>query len=160
LVGCRQILEGGAVGKRGLAGVLIVLAVAAGAWYWTSWRKSDSALSSLRQRVAELRGRIEKERVAAAEAVEKDQPQDTGRVDDLGRPVADLLRQLPGVVSVEVVPTGAKPARCLIHLRNFHYVPRDLSALELPGQGTVTEEEQAVLKDGPSPWSSSAGRTT
>jgi hypothetical protein len=85
LVGGRQFPEGGAVGKRGLAWVLIVLAAAAGVWYWTSWRKS-TALSSLRLRVADLRGRIEKEREAAAEAVEKYRPQDTGRVDDLGRP--------------------------------------------------------------------------
>jgi hypothetical protein len=132
------------VGKRGLAWVLIVLvAVATGAWYWTSWRKS-SALSSLRLRVADLRGRIEKERAAAAEAVEKYQPQDKGKVDDLGRPAADILRQLPGVVSVEVVPADGKPARRLIHLRDFHYVTRDLFALELRGQGAIAEEEIEV----------------
>jgi hypothetical protein len=106
------------VGKRGLAGVLSLLAVAAGAWYWINWRKS-SALSSLRLRVADLRARVEKERAVAAEAVEKYRPQDTGRVDDLGRPVADLLRQLPGVVGVEVVPAKGKPARRLIHLRDM-----------------------------------------
>jgi hypothetical protein len=128
------------VKKRGLTVALLSLAAAAGAWYWTSWRKS-SALSALRLRVAELRGRVEKERTASAEAVEKYRPQDTGRVDDLGRPVADLLRQLPGVAGVEVVPASGKPARRLIHLRDFHYVPRDLFALELRGQGTITEEE-------------------
>jgi hypothetical protein len=62
-------------------------------------------------------------------------------VDDLGRPVADLLRQLPGVVSVEVVPASGKPTRRLIHLRDWHYVRRDLFALELRGQGAVAEEE-------------------
>jgi hypothetical protein len=128
------------VGKRGLAWVLIGLTVAAGVWYWSGWRRS-SALSSLRQRVAELRGRVEKERAAATEAVEKYQPQDKGRVDDLGRPVANLVRQLPGVVNVEVVPAEGKPARRLIHLRDWHHVPRDLFALELGGQGAVTEEE-------------------
>jgi hypothetical protein len=75
--------------------------------------------------------------VAAAEAVEKYQPQDKGRVDDLGRPAADLLRQLPGVVNVEVVPADGKPARRLIHLRDFHFVPRALFALELRGQGLM-----------------------
>jgi hypothetical protein len=59
------------------------LAVAAGVWYWTGWRKLDSALSSLRLRVAELRGRVENTRTAAAEAIEKSHPQDKGRVDDL-----------------------------------------------------------------------------
>jgi hypothetical protein len=86
------------------------LAVAAGVWYWNSWRRSEAALSSLHQRVADLRGRIEKECVAAAEAVEKYQPQDKGKVEDLARPVADLLRQLPGVAGVEVVPASGKPS--------------------------------------------------
>jgi hypothetical protein len=126
--------------KRGLTVVFLGLAAAAGMWYWSSWRKS-SALSSLRLRVAELRGRVVKERAAAAEAVEKYQPQDKGRVDDLGRPAADLLRQLPCVVSVEVVPAGGKPIRRLIHLRDFHHVPCDLFALELGGQGAISEEE-------------------
>jgi hypothetical protein len=53
------------------------------------------------------------------------QPKATGKVDDLGRPAADLLRQLPGVVGVEVVPGDGKPARRLIHLRDWHSVPRD-----------------------------------
>jgi hypothetical protein len=67
------------VGKRGLAGVLIVLAIAAvSAWYWSSWRQSDSALSFLRLRIGDLRGRIEKERVASAEALEKYQPTTSG----------------------------------------------------------------------------------
>jgi hypothetical protein len=66
------------VGKRGLAGVLIVLAVATGAWHWTSWRRSDSALSFLRLGIRDLRGRSEKERVASAEALEKYQPTTSG----------------------------------------------------------------------------------
>jgi hypothetical protein len=119
----------------------MVLAAAAGVWYWSGWRRSESALSSLRLRVADLRGRVEKERTVAAEAVEKYQPQDKGRVDDLGRPVADILRQLPGVVNVEVVPAEGKATRRLIHLRDFHHVPRDLFALELRGQEAISEEE-------------------
>jgi hypothetical protein len=129
------------VGKRGLAGVLIVLALVASVWYWSGCRRSETALSSLRLRIGDLRGRIEKERTASAEAVEKYRHQDNSKVDDLGRPVEDILRQLPGVVSVEVVPAEGKPARRLIHLRDFHYVPRDLFALELRGQGAISEEE-------------------
>jgi hypothetical protein len=129
------------VRKRGVVAAFILLTAAAGAWYWTSWRTSDSALSFQRLRVNDLRGRVEKEHAAAAEAVEKYQPQDKGKVDDLRRPVADLLRRLPGVVGVEVVPAEGKPARRLIHLRDFHHVPRDLFALELRGQGAIAEEE-------------------
>src|SRR5262249_55233540 len=120
-----------AVSKRGVVAAFLLLAVAAGAWYWTSWRRSDSDLSSLRLRIGELSGRVEKERAASAEAAEKSRPQDKGKVDDLGRPAADLLRQLPGVVSVEVVPATGKPTRRLAHLRAWHHVPRDLLAIEL-----------------------------
>jgi hypothetical protein len=141
LVGSRQVPEGEAVGKRGLAVAFLALAVVAGVWYWSSWRRSDSALSSLRLRVNDLRGRVEKQRAASPEAAEKYQPATVGRVDDLGRPAADILRQLPGVVSVEVVPASGKPARRLIHLRDWHYVPRNLFALELRGQGAISEEE-------------------
>jgi hypothetical protein len=73
------------VSKRGVVAAFLILA--AGAWYWNTWRKSDSALSFLRLRVGDLRGRVEGQRAAAAEAVEKYQPQDKGRVDDLGRTV-------------------------------------------------------------------------
>jgi hypothetical protein len=81
------------VGKRGLAGVLLGLAVAAGVWYGTSWRRSEPTLSFLRLCVNDLRGRVEKERAASAEAVEKYQPTATGKVDDLGRPPAFAPRR-------------------------------------------------------------------
>jgi hypothetical protein len=109
--------EAGAMRKRESIAVGIVLALAAGAWYWNTWRRSESTLSSLRLPVNGLRGRVEKERVASAEAVEKYRPTAAGRVDELGRPVADLLRQLPGVAEVKEVPAGGKLARLLIHLR-------------------------------------------
>jgi hypothetical protein len=68
------------------------------------------ALSLLRLRIGDLRGRVAKERAASAEAVEKYQPQDKSKVDDLGLPAADLLRQLPGVAGGEVVPASGKPS--------------------------------------------------
>jgi hypothetical protein len=61
--------EVGAVKKRELIVVFIGLTLAASVWYWSGWRKSDSALSFLRLRVNDLRGRVEKERAASAEAV-------------------------------------------------------------------------------------------
>jgi hypothetical protein len=64
-------------------------------------------------------------------------------VDNLGRPVADLLRQMPGVAEVQVVPADGKPTRRLIHLRDWHLVPRDLVARELRGSSAraVAAEE-------------------
>jgi hypothetical protein len=131
------------LGKRGRILAFLGLAVAAGVWYWSSCRKSESALASLRLRITDLRGRVAKERAAATEAVEKYRPATTGKVDDLGRPAADIVRRLPGVVSVEVVPAGGKQARRLIHLRDFQDVPRDLFPREVLGssQGAIAEEE-------------------
>jgi hypothetical protein len=78
-----------AVRKTGLATAVIGLTlVAACVWYWSGWRRSETALSSLRLRVNTLRGHVEKQRAAAGEAVEKYQPLDEGKVDDLGCPVA------------------------------------------------------------------------
>jgi hypothetical protein len=48
------------VRKCGLVVAFLGLA-AAGVWYWSGWRKSDSALSFLRLRVNDLRGRVKKE---------------------------------------------------------------------------------------------------
>jgi hypothetical protein len=99
------------------------------------------ALAKPAPRDAHFRGRVEKERATAAEAVEKYRPATSGKVDDLGRLAADMLRQLPGVAGVEVVPADGKPARRLIHLRDWHYVPRDLFALEQRGASPGVSEE-------------------
>ena len=42
-----------------------------------------------------------------------------------------LLRQLPGVAHVETAVAVARPSARIIHLRDWHSVPRDLSALDL-----------------------------
>jgi hypothetical protein len=52
-----------AMRKGGVISAVVVLAITAcGVCYWSGWRKSDSALSFLRLRVNDLRGRVEKQR--------------------------------------------------------------------------------------------------
>lgn len=51
--------------------------------------------------------------------------------DESTGPHADALRQLPGVSEVEVLVAVARPTRRIIHVRDWHYVPRDLYALDL-----------------------------
>ena len=46
-------------------------------------------------------------------------------------PDADALRLLPGAAEVEVLVTTAHPVRRIIHVRDWHFVPRDLYALDL-----------------------------
>src|SRR5262245_62027668 len=54
-----------------------------------------------------------------------------GRLDDPPAPVADLLRQLPGVADVRVAVAAAKPAGRIVHPLDLHFVPRDLYAADL-----------------------------
>jgi len=45
--------------------------------------------------------------------------------------VAPLLRQLPGVVRVEIGVQAEKPTHRIVRLRDWHFVPRDLYAVDL-----------------------------
>jgi hypothetical protein len=50
-----------------------------------------------------LEQRVEQQRRTSAQAADRYVPELTGRIDELGTPAADLLRQLPGVAAVEVL---------------------------------------------------------
>lgn len=50
---------------------------------------------------------------------------------DLNGPDANALRLLPGVAEVEVLVPAAHPTRRVVHIRDWHFVPRDLYALDL-----------------------------
>jgi hypothetical protein len=75
--------------------------------------------------------RVEQERRSSAEAVDAYVPKVTGRIDVLASPAADILRQLPGVADVEVLVSSPKPTHRIIQLRDWHFVPRHLFALDL-----------------------------
>jgi hypothetical protein len=53
------------------------------------------------------------------------------RIDDLGTSPVDLLRHLPGVVQVEVGVPSEKPTCRVVHLRDWHFVPRNLFAIDI-----------------------------
>jgi hypothetical protein len=84
--------------------------------------------TSTEGRVKQLEEQVEHERRASGTAGYA--PKVVGDLDDLGVPVADLLKQLPGVVGVEVLVAAPKPAHRIIHLRDWHHVPRDRFALD------------------------------
>lgn len=58
-------------------------------------------------------------------------PKVRGHISDLDAPVADILRRLPGVVDVEILVAPKDPTHRLIHVRDYHYVPRSLFALDM-----------------------------
>jgi hypothetical protein len=69
----------------------------------------------------------------SAQAVMDYRPAIRARIDDLGLPVADLLRQLPGVADAEVCVPAENPTHRIVHLRDWHFVPKDLYAVEAEG---------------------------
>jgi hypothetical protein len=53
-------------------------------------------------------------------------PKLAGRLDGLAVPVADLLRQLPGVADVTVLVRAERPTHRIVHPRDWPFVPKDL----------------------------------
>lgn len=60
-------------------------------------------------------------------------------IDDLSHSVEGLLRGLPGVADVEVYRVN-KPTHRIIHLRDWHYISRDLFAID-HREDALTDEE-------------------
>jgi hypothetical protein len=93
-----------------------------------------------------LAERVEQERPASSVAVDAYVPTVTGRIDDLAAPAADILRQLPGVADVQVLVSAPKPTHRIIQLRDWHYVPAELFALDMRQQLGRAASNQAVEK--------------
>src|SRR5207253_11437992 len=51
--------------------------------------------------------------------------------DDLNMSVAEVLKRLPAVVRVEVAVRADEPTHRIVHLRDFHFVPKSLSAVDM-----------------------------
>ena len=120
--------------RRVLPFLVIVIAAVALA-FWLKGR-SGSPTSSLapvttEDRIPKLKKQIAEQEDESAQAVAKYAPAIKTRIDDLDSPVVDLLRGLPGVVQVEVGVAAKKPTSRIIHLRDWHYVPKDLYALDM-----------------------------
>lgn len=84
----------------------------------------QNRIPTLQKRLADWKKEIER-------AVAAYSPKANSQIDDLSAPAAEILRGLPGVVQVEVVAKSDKPTGRIIHLRDWHYVPKDLYALDM-----------------------------
>jgi hypothetical protein len=89
----------------------------------------------------DLGPQVEQQRRESEHAVKAYIPKVQGRIDDLSAPTVEILRQLPGVASVEVLVAAKKPTHRVIHLADWHFVDRELFALELRGAGASTDQE-------------------
>ncbi len=82
-------------------------------------------------RIPKLKKQIAEQEVESVQAVAKYVPTMKTMIDDLDSPVVELLRQLPGVVQVDVGVAAKKPTRRIVHLRDYHSVSKELYALDM-----------------------------
>jgi hypothetical protein len=115
-----------------LAG-LIVLLVGIGFVYVSNQKPAPSNPTSTEDRRPKLKELVTRQEQESAQAVAAYLPKNKTRVDDLDSQVAELLRHLPGVVEVEVAVAVAaeKPTCRIVHLRDWHQVPKDLYAIDM-----------------------------
>jgi hypothetical protein len=103
----------------------------------TAGCSKDGSVPSNTSPTERLAQQVEKERLSSTEAVDAYLPKVTGRIDDLAVPAADIPCQLPGVANVEVLVSAPKATHRIIHLRDWHYVPPDLFALDVRDEAAL-----------------------
>jgi hypothetical protein len=118
--------------RRGTAVPVLALLAGFFALVWLPGnRQASSPPAKSEDRIPRLTRLVAEQEEESAQAVASYQPKTQARIDDLGISVVDLLRQLPGVAQVEV-GVRAEEATCrIVHLRDWHYVPKDLYAIDL-----------------------------
>jgi len=118
------------------------LVIALGAIVFVGWLRGRSgsiepesatqpSITTGQDQIADLKRQIAEQEIESAEAVANYLPTIKAQIDDLGSPVADLLRHLPGVVQVDVGVRATNPNSRIVHLRDWHFVPKELYALDL-----------------------------
>lgn len=85
---------------------------------------------------------IEQARENANRAVAGYVPAVPGRIDDLTVRAVQLLQKLPGVIGIEVPSlTGPRTAR-IIHLKDWHFVSKEMFATDLRDQSDAISNEE------------------
>ncbi len=75
---------------------------------------------------------------------ERYRPLVKGMVEAERAPLAQLFRQLPGVSSVDVCNQCPKPRLRIVHLKDWHYVPRDLFAADIRSASQAEYSDEDV----------------
>src|SRR4051794_34184642 len=112
--------------RAGLPLVTLCVGVALALWLRGNVTAPSSPTGPTEDRIPKLKEQITEQEVESAKAVAEYAPASKVRIDDLTSPVADLLKHLPGVTQVEVMVTAKKPTARIVHLRDWHFVPKDL----------------------------------
>ncbi len=115
-------------GRSILSGVLLLgIALAVLGLYVL---RTPPATTTADRRPALLR-LVQHQEALSAQALARYHPHPSARLDNLANPVEPLLRQLPGVVGVDVAVRAHRPTHRIVHVLDWHYVPRDLYAVDL-----------------------------
>jgi hypothetical protein len=117
----------------GLAGLAGVVALAVWLLVWPGSQppqQQPDGPAPIKTRIPELTALAAEVQAEAEAAAANYTPKLVGNVADLSLPAADILKQLPGVEQVETLVAVAKPAGRIVHLANYHTVPRELAVAE------------------------------
>lgn len=116
-----------------MAAILVVVigAVALAFFLKGSTRTATPTPATIENRIPTLKKRLAEREKEIERAVAAYSPKANARIDDLSAPAESIFRGLPGVVHVELLVKSDKPTGRIIHLRDWHYVPKDLYALDM-----------------------------
>jgi len=113
-----------------LAGLFVLLV--GGVFLYVNYQKTaPSHPATTEDRRPKLKQLVAEQEKESVQSVANYLPSNKTRVDDLDSQVADLLRQLPGVVEIEVAVAAEKPTCRIVHIRDWHHVPKDLYAIDM-----------------------------
>jgi hypothetical protein len=125
--------DGGAMPswKNALAVAAILGPVALAVYFVVSRPSARHPPAEAENRIPLLKKLVDEQDQQSAQAIATYQPKTQARIDDLDISVVDLLRQLPGVLQVEAGVQTGKPTHRIVHLRDWHFVPKNLYAIDM-----------------------------
>jgi hypothetical protein len=126
-------------------GFLTILALSVLASHFFCTSQQQTADDKFEDRLPELRRLVEQQEQESAAAVANYAPETTAHLDDLNTSADGILRQLPGVVHVEVRVRAEKPTHRIVHLRDWHYVPKDLYGIDLRNSVHWNTQKSGIL---------------
>ena len=111
--------------------MVVIGAVALALFLKGNSRTTTPPPAAIENRIPKLKQRLTEREKEIEQTVASYAPKSNGQIDDLNAPADEILRGLPGVVQVEFLVKVNKPTRRAIHLRDWHYVAKDLYAIDM-----------------------------
>lgn len=92
-----------------------------------------------------LDSRLQKDRSEYNRVIASYKPTKPGNITDLQISAEDILKSLPGVMSVERTAIGNNISKRIIHLRDWHFVSKSDFAKDLRSQETLSDAQISSL---------------